>query len=232
MSIQERIDEALLTADNDRAKTRKPSGKFKPSLFGRCYRSQIWARMGEPESNPPDARTRRVFKAGQLFHDFVQGFFDDAVKEVFISTDEVNGYADLVLPDAVVDIKSQHSQAFHYMAKEGDDICRKKYPNWLQVMWYALMMDKKYGKLAFISKDDLCIKEFEDLAENWRDDVECELNALQYFWDNKIIPEAEPRAYEKIDKKTGVVSYQECEYCNHRDLCDKTEGKNGHKQNA
>jgi hypothetical protein len=226
MNVQEMIDNELLVKDEERARTRKPSGKFKPSLFGRCYRAQIWERLGGIEKDPIDNRTRRVFKAGQLFHDFVQGLFSGE-KEVFMATDDVVGYADLVTENSVIDIKSQHSQAFHYMRKEGEDICRKKYHNWLQVMWYALQLKKEYGKLVFLSKDDLCVMEFEDKAENWRQEVEFELNALQYFWDEKIIPPAEPRAYEKVDKKTGKVSYEECSWCDYKTSCNKMEGKNG-----
>jgi len=225
MSVQDKIDEALLLADEERAKTRKPSGKFKPSLFGRCYRAQIFARQGVPETDPIDARTRRVFKAGNLFHDFVQQFFEVEKVEKVISTEDVVGYADIVTEDSVVDIKSQHSNAFHYMTKEGVDICEKKYPNWLQVAWYALQLGKKWVRLVYLSKDDLCVKEYQDLAENWRDDVECELNALRYFWDEKIVPPAEPRAYKKVDKKTGKETYEECSWCSFNTYCHELEGK-------
>lgn len=225
MSVQEKIDEALLLQDEERAKTRKPSGLFKPSLFGRCYRAQIFARQGVVESDPIDARTRRVFKVGHLFHEFIQGFFEDKETEVMIKTEDALGYADLVTPDCVWDIKTQHSHSFWHLAKEGVDITEARYPNWLQVAWYALNLGKKYCGLILVSKDDMCMNEYRDSASNWQDDVDKELATLNKFWCEKIVPPAEPRAYKKVEKKTGKISYAECGYCNFKTTCQKMEGK-------
>lgn len=116
MSVQEMIDSSL-KKEQDLRKDRVGSGKFKPSLFGSCFRRHWYAKIGEPETNPTDARGLRVFQSGKLFHDFVQAFYPDGQKEVLIETEHTKGFADLVLEHEVADIKSQHSDAFWYMQR-------------------------------------------------------------------------------------------------------------------
>ena len=207
MSIQEKIDEVL---KKESERERKPSGKFSPSRFGRCYRFQYWKRKGEKESNLPDDRALRVFKVGNIFHDFVEGFMDgDYEKEVRIETEDILGYADLIGKDEAVDIKSQHSKAFWYMEKEGNDIAKEKYTNWLQVAWYAWTKAKEWCRLVFVSKDDLCIKEYTMPTAKWISELEKELATLRKHWVKQELPPALPRAY----------GGKECEYCSYRDRC-------------
>lgn len=66
-SIQQLIDSALIRPPRER------SGKWNPSSFGGCFRKQFWNRKDEPKSNPPDERTIRVFKMGELVEKFVVG---------------------------------------------------------------------------------------------------------------------------------------------------------------
>jgi hypothetical protein len=119
MKIQELIDKKI-AEDNakDRA-NRIPSGKYKPSLLGACYRRQWYAKNNEPQSNPPDERSNRVFHVGKLFHQFVQQFYPIEQTEVLCEDAKgtCKGYADIVTADAVIDIKSEHSRAFHYRRK-------------------------------------------------------------------------------------------------------------------
>ena len=131
-------------------KPRIRSGKYSPSSFGMCYRQQFWNRQDKPQSNPADERSLRVFAAGQLFHDFVQNIIIGdvaATKEVKVESDDVLGYADLVIENEVVDIKSQHSKSFWWMAKKECDIKKEKYSNWLQVMYYTRELGKDFGRL-------------------------------------------------------------------------------------
>lgn len=213
LSIQGMIDEVLKEKPD-----RKRSGKFSPSMFGRCYRAQIWNRQNEPVSNPPDARVSRVFKAGNLFHDFVQqtilSKFPDIKKEVLVAVDDdIVGYADLVNDVEVIDIKSQHSQAFHYMAKS-KDIREDKKQNWLQVGYYALSLNKPGMRLVFVSKDDLCIQEYhQPLDEYWKKEIGSEILTLRNLWKIGELPMANPRAYNG----------KECQYCNWRDKCQEIE---------
>jgi len=79
-----------------------------------------------------------VFKCGNIFEDFVSVYLPDTIqKQVKVETEDVKGYADYVLPDEVVDLKSQHSKSFWWSKRPDYDINVEKRPNILQVMTYA-----------------------------------------------------------------------------------------------
>ncbi len=215
ISIQELLDKAL-----ERKGDRVRSGKFSPSSLGKCYRNQYWNRKNEPVSNPIDDRTQRVFKAGNLFHYFVQDLlithYPEAQKEVLIETEDFKGYADLVINNEVIDIKSQHSKAFWYRKDlEWKDLEPKLYCNILQVVFYASNLGKDRARLVFISKDDLCIQEYPIEATKWQETLKQEIGTLRDYWIKEILPPAIPRAYEG----------KECKYCNFMDTCFKLENK-------
>ena len=213
MTIQETIDQALKKEQDERGKKTR-SGLWSPSSFGRCYRMQYWNRLNEPQTNPVDSRTLRIFRAGQLFHDFVQQFFPEAQTEVKVNAEDVFGYADIVLSDEVVDIKSVHSYQFHYTSQSTFDITKEKYTNILQVLSYAYFLGKPKGRLVFVSKDDLCIEEHVFFVDKWRSEIEMELTCLRKLWDSKELPPPHPRAYG------GEETYNECKkYCCYKDLC-------------
>lgn len=224
-TIQELLDEALTPQERER------SGKFNPSSFGNCYRAQIWNRQNQPKSNPPDARALRVFHAGKLFHDFVQGLMtkdNNCQIEVEIQEDDVKGFADLVTETEVIDIKSQHSKSFWWMAKKDADIKKEKYGNWLQVMYYAIKLNKPFARLVFVSKDDLCINEYVQPVDSyWKAEVQAELSMLRQWWLVEEHPFALPRCEPKTDKKTKAVTYWQCLYCNWFDKCKQVEKENG-----
>lgn len=218
-TIQTLIDNILALKD----KNHISSQKWKPSNFGGCFRKQYWSRKGEIPSNPIDIRTKRVFAAGQLFHDFVQNLLRDYQKEVVVNTQpDVLGFADLVGENEVIDIKSQHSKSFWYMSKfKGDDIKKEKYSNWLQVGFYARELKKKWLKLIYISKDDLCIQEYvQPLDEYWLGKIEAELSALREIWSKQELPPAKPRCEPRKDG-----TFWECDFCPFSDLCKKIEKK-------
>ena len=218
--IQTLIDEAL-KSKND--KPRKRSGKFSPSSFGKCYRAQVWNRADVQKTDEPEDRVLRVFKAGKLFHDFVQGVIvdnnPDMQTEVKVEEDDVIGFADLVNGDIVYDLKTVHSGAFHYMK---EDISESKKPNILQVIFYAMCLEKPKAALVFISKDDLCLKEYTFFTDKWGHEVSEELTQLRYHWakwqGSKTLPPASPRAYKDSKGKC-----KECEYCSWKTLCAETE---------
>ena len=221
INVKDLLDQKIKEEQETR-KDRVSSGKWKPSSFGKCFRQQYWIRAKEPESNPIDDRVKRVLRAGQLFHDFVQGLLTDYESEVLIETDDVKGYADIVIADEVIDIKSQHSGAFwHFQNDSKYPITVRKRNDFLQASWYAIQLGKKFVRLVYISKDDLCIAEFVvSMNEIWRQQVDNELKALRYFWDKKELPPAQPRAY--MNNK-GVS--QDCKYCRFKDKCKEKEAK-------
>lgn len=221
--IQSLIDEALAA---EQGVVRKRSGKFSPSSFGKCYRAQVWNRANVAKTDEPEDRVLRVFKAGKLFHDFVQGVITknntDIQTEVMVSEDDVVGFADIVNGDTVYDLKTVHSGAFHYMK---DDISESKKPNILQVIYYATMLKKAKATLVFISKDDLCLKEYTFFVSKWEKAIAEELKELRSAWEGwnkKILPPAKPRAYADKNGKC-----KECMYCSYATLCKETETKGG-----
>ena len=117
----------------------------------------------------------------------------------------------------MVDIKSQHSYAFHYMQKEGYDINKEKYTNILQVMTYAWILKKPKGILYFISKDDLCSEEYTFFTEKWLQKIQAELDMLRDYWDKDELPPPKARVFG-VNKKTKEPN--ECaKYCNFKTLC-------------
>jgi len=212
--IEKLINDYLLNQQAERAK-RERSGMWSPSSFGRCFRFQFWNRKNEPQSNPPDARALRIFKVGDLFHKFVGELLPQAQLEVLVKQDDILGFADIVLDDCVIDIKSQHSKSFWYMEKSNYDIVKEKKPNILQTACYAWILNKPKFNLCFLSKDDLCVAEYGFVTSRWIAEVEAELKTLRGFWNEDKLPPAEPRCY----------AGKECVYCPFRDKCFKLEGK-------
>lgn len=207
MGIQDKINQILLKEQEERSKRQK-SGKWSPSMMGRCYRAQYWNRKAEPPTDPPDSRALRIFRCGKIFHDFVQNLIPDHT-EVKVETDDILGFADIVTKDMVIDIKSAHSKSFHYMEKESFDIKTDKFNNWLQVGCYSSILKKKWCGLMFVSKDDLCIKEYYIPTQKLTDFVLDELTQLRKFWEEDKLPPVDPRAYGGKEKK----------YCSYRSKC-------------
>ena len=217
-TIQQLIDESLVRDKHIR------SGKWSPSSFGRCFRNQYWNRKDEPQTNPPDERTLRVFRAGNLFEDFVRelivgnGTGWKYIGKDPIECDDVKGFGDLECDNEVADIKSQHSRAFWWMTKS-KDIKKDKYPNWLQVMYYTREQKKQFGRLVFVSKDDLCIQEYvQPLDHYWLLEIAKELATLRLLWKRQELPPAEPRCYFNTKGESN-----ECKYCNWQDKCKEIE---------
>ena len=213
MSIQQLIDDTL-TIEQEKKSSRVRSGKFSPSSFGKCYRAQYWNRKNEPVTNPPSVEALRRFKVGNIIHQFVQGFFPQAQTEVIVlSGDDMVGYADIVLPDEVVDIKSCRAYEFKTFAKKDYDIREGKYTNCLQVCTYALFLNKPQARLIFIEKDALDSKEFVIETKDFKEQIEDELEILRGHWKKQELPKAIPRAY----------GGKECSYCAFKDKCDAIE---------
>ena len=205
--IQKLIDEALLKEQESR-KDRVRSGLWSPSSLGRCFRAQYWNRKNEPVTNPIESRVLRVFKCGKLFHNFVQEFLPEHQVEVKIQSEDILGYADIVTEDTVFDIKSMHSRGFWYMDKEGYDVKKEKYPNWLQLACYGVLLKKPKLCLVMVSKDDLCIAEYVQFTKDWEEDLNKELSTLRKHWVEGL-PKPEPRCYNG----------KECTYCGFQTKC-------------
>jgi len=218
MSIQELINNQLSQEQSNR-KDRLRSGKYSPSSLGRCYRLQYFNRLNEPITNPPEERNLRVMYCGNIFHDIIQEITlknsPNLQKEVLVETEDFKGYADLVDTDEISDIKTMNSQGFKYLNPE--TIAKEKYTNWLQVMFYVWKLKKKFARLVFVSKDDLRIDEYRQELDNyWLNELDMEETKLKYYWSNKTLPPAEPRAFNGKD----------CQYCSWLNKCKEIEGEN------
>lgn len=209
-TIQQLIDAALIQDEHE------GSGKIIASDLGKCYRYQFWHRMNEKPSNPIDERTLRVFQAGNLFHKFVQDLVvpQGYEAEVKFENDDIKLRADLVGENEVIDLKSQHSKSFWYLRKKNCDIRNERYPNWLQIMLGCEYLNKEFGRLVLISKDDLCIAEYvQKYDDYWKGELNSELEYLRYIWKKQQIPPADPRAY----------GGRECRYCSYKNKCEVIE---------
>lgn len=211
--IEEILDADLLKEQAEHDK-RERSGKFTPSALGQCFRRQIWKRRGVEETDKPGVEKLRIFRAGKLFHKMVQNLLPAHQTEVEINDEDIKGFADIVMDDTVVDIKSQNQWAFKLMDKPGFDIETEKSDHIKQVCMYAWKLGKPKAMLIYINKDNLETREFEFVVEEWIPKIEQELKVLRGLWKDEGDPIAQPRLYKS---KEGIL--QECIYCQFLTKC-------------
>ena len=84
----------------------------------------------------------------------------------------------------------------------------------LQAATYAVLLNKKSYRLVYVSKDDLCIKEF-CLSMN-EHAVNCVTNEVSKMRSFTTLPPPEPRLYGK--DKNGKP--KECQWCPYKDKCN------------
>lgn len=224
MLIAEKLDRYLLEGrEKDRGERLKmKAGRYSPSLLGACYRRQEWERLGEPQSDPADAETLRIFEAGDLFHGLIQKLFPEAQVEVeVVIGDLVYGHADLVLEDEVVDIKSCGAWQFKKFGKMTVEEFAEEKPDYMmQVGCYALGLGKAGGRIALVNKETVEILEFAFPLKMFKEKVERELEVLRGIRRSGELPRPQPRLYRQKDG-----SYKECEYCSWKTKCEIMEGK-------
>jgi len=215
LSIQKLIDDDIALKN---AEPRTGSGKYNPSYLGQCHRKHFWKRKGEQPSNPPDKLALRRFECGHIFEYFATNLIPSAQKQVRLETENFLGYADVVADDEVIDIKSINSKAYWYMDKEGYDVNKEKRHNILQTVFYAIHLQKPKAKLAFISKDDLSIREYGFSAEKWKEDLDKEVGELIRIWKEDKLPDAEPQMGWECGSGKKI-------FCPYYDKCKAVGGK-------
>lgn len=229
-SIKFMLNQKLLKEQEENSKKER-SGLWNPSSFGQCFRRQYWNRANEPKSNPPDVRVLAIFKVGNIFEEFVFSLITDEIKrQVEIRTNDCLGYADGVIENEVIEIKTQHSRKFWHVAKEksetlgnGDDFSIEQHnpEHVMQAGYYAMILGKEFIRLIYVSKDDLCIDEYRiRVNEEIKKKITDEIEKLNFYW-SKGLPPAAPRLYP--DKKNG--GFKECSYCSWKDKCSALKGK-------
>jgi len=201
------------------------SGLISASSLGQCYRRIFYTIQKIEPTNPPDERSLRVFACGNVFHKFVQdivGQKETIEVEKQFKDDVVSVRADIVTKDGVYELKSQHSKSFWYMDKElkaNKKITEFKPDNCLQVGLCAMCFKKENACLVYISKDDLCIRQFNLKTKDLEPLVTKEVDAIKNILKVGNLPPPEPRLYGgneciKKDKK-GNVSWT----CQFYDRC-------------
>lgn len=212
MNIETLIDDHL---ENKRNQETRDLGKFRASSFGRCYLAQVLKRRGEEETNPPGAKSLRIFNIGHMVHEYVQNLIPNKneVCELEYQDEDFSGHCDYVGDTYVEDYKTVNVFKFNQIIKKGADVA-EIVPNYvLQLMAYCKWWDKPTGRLTFINKDDWRIKSFDFQYSDYEDLLEDEFDILKAFWNKNRLPPAMPR-----------IRYgrsEECIYCGYKDRCGK-----------
>ncbi len=218
---------------------RPPDDWWHPSQLSGCLRQTIYQSRGTPESNPRDARSKRILRVGHIVHEFTQ----DGVgrhPEVLASYAEVRithpyyrvtGSVDQIVQLApavwvVIEYKTINSMAFKYR-----DLPKPEHERQL-VAYLVTLRDfgsadstigplgdsLAGGRIVYISKDDLRIEECEVFLTPAREQelasTVAELEA------HKAAGTLPPRLPLEPDPKTSKATRSwRCRYCPYQDLC-------------
>lgn len=162
---------------------------WQASRIGMCPCGIYLERMGVEPDEDFDDRTLRVFKAGNLFEDFIISLLPGAElqKRIEWKEQDVTGYADAIFNGLVYEIKSKHSRAFWHMDKQGDANQQHKMQLWI----YLKVLNMPEGRILYCSKDDLAIREYPIFLEDkeLEEKVMHELNILNEAWKTKTPPQ-------------------------------------------
>jgi len=173
VNIQSIVDSNLL------GKEEKKVTSWQASKLGLCLSGVVYERLGAKPLEEVDSRTLRVFKCGNLFEEYIVNQlkqYEQYASEPLHVEEQVRvedpilgvtGYADVVLNfkdyREVIEVKSQHSRAFWYMTKKGQGAYEH---HAMQLLIYMYILKIPKGRLVYVSKDDLCIQEYEYTLED------------------------------------------------------------------
>ena len=221
MNIEQLVNDFLKHKQEQSNKDHGYTGLINASLLCQCHRRQFYAIQKIEVSNPIEERTLRVFACGDLFHEFLQNIMTKSttgLPEQSYKNDLVSVRADFVDDESVYELKSQHSRKFFYIndeLKKGKSIIEIAPDHVFQVILCAKCFNKKIAHLVYISKDDLCIKQFTFNVTELLPRVEEEVAKIKQMLDYGQLPPPEPRLY---GKDSGGHP-KECSYCNWKSRC-------------
>ena len=191
-SLEDLINQKVSEREDHKVKS------WNASKLGSCLTGVYLKRLGIKPDVEFDNRTLRVFSSGKIFEDWVIELIDNRpglIFEVFerqvrveIPEFDLTGYADLVIhndKDYVYEIKSKHSFGFKYLDKEGANRQHQ-----MQVWAYLKGLSIEEGRIFYVSKDDLRVRDFlvELKNEELASAVLNELSILNNAWQEKIAP--------------------------------------------
>ena len=214
--------------------------------MGMCPRKRFYKRQGIlPEEF--DERTKRVFKVGEIFHEWLQDLLKK--QEVLIACEEevkddklnYKGHYDALVnfekDDHLIlyDFKTVNSMAFSYYDKQGFPEYHKS-----QLMSYIYFLRKqrfpllKEGRMFYISKDDFRTVEMPIIFnDEWENRIEQELILLNNYWEEGKLPPrivkdykslSEPEAWQcakKVGKMRKDGTYLFKPFCPYYEICWK-----------
>ena len=205
----------------------KASDSIYATDMSSCLRKVTMRRAGF-KPTPFNARTLRIFKVGDMYHNFITDAFESqgvlVAKEVRGKKDNISLRADAIVKsdagNVLVEIKSVNSNKFTYIKADSD-------PHYLMqtaINYYVLKdeYDLTTARLYYVSKDDLRTTELDvplgkwvPKALEWVD----ELNGAWGVWTTKgRLP---PKLADVKDKKGAIGRPWKCNYCNFKASCNK-----------
>ncbi len=242
-SVADALDGYVAALEEERL----PDGFLHPSgLFG-CARRAVYEFTGTPKSDPPDARAKRVFRVGNILHEFAQAAMSKHPGTVIVANEvkvfdperRLKGSADSVvlLADGswlVVEIKSINSWGF----KKGG---LPKADHRLQAACYLSIL-RRYGasatvngvdftipplgsdskvRFCYISKDDLKIEEFDvELTPELEAEIENQLFVIETaILEHELPPRLPYVVSTRKDTYGQMVKDPLCGYCSWATTC-------------
>jgi len=224
ISIQNEIDTYLA----EQRDNQPPRSAISASNLGSCIRKLLLAHKGY-EPIPFEARTLRVFEAGNLFEDFALNILEKknmiAYRQLAVEYRGITGTLDAVLidPDTgeliLIDTKSVHSKKFHYLnAKLDENYAMQLSLYWLGLQELKLEKLSKIPRLAYISKDDLCIKEIGVPVNGWKAKIDTKIDLIEKWKDKEELPPPkEERNWECFSGKGSATKA----WCRHILSCSR-----------
>jgi len=151
------------------------SGKLSASMLGWPLQWQVLKLLGAKEK-PIDDYTLRKFIRGKQVEDWLVAKFAD--QPIMVSTQEkveyrnCVGIIDLLIQDTSygflpIEIKSVSNMKFKRVDREGPDRSHA-----LQGAFYAIAKGLQHFMIAYVSTDDLRVKEFVYDTSRWQDEVD------------------------------------------------------------
>lgn len=208
-------------------------GEIHVSGLYRCLRGQYYEMMGEKPTGEIQPRVLGVFKAGNFFEDFIVECLGDKMQDR--QTEYRFKYKSLTLvgrddgtflddkgEKRVLECKSQHSDSFWYMQKEGMSV---QWQHQIQLQTYLWLRRELFGQeidgyFAYVSKDDCTIQGVPvKFNQTIIDEVVLPiLEALNTAFEAKnveLLPVPEPIILDKGKYKKNWL----CTYCSFHNLC-------------
>lgn len=194
--VRKYIDDFLLA---EAAKERDYGDYWSASSAGYCMRKLVFERLGVPKTKEDDPRTQRVFSAGHVFHEWIQGITKAAgvsvAQELELQDEDlmvIGHFDDLIKTEdglILYDYKTANSKSFGYK-KELSHFHRMQVGTYLYMLRKRKLVIKDGSKPAehtdtkeitearilILEKDTLRTKEFE---VHW--DKQLAMDVYQYW---------------------------------------------------